>query len=245
MTRIFKRGKVWYIDIRFTNGDRVRRSLNTTSKKVAELAEKQTAVQIAKEELDLTNFRRISLIEFSRKYLEWYKVENSASSYRDCFNTFKSQILPYFENFYLNEITAEIVETYKIKRAQEVQNGTVNKVLTRLTHLFNKAIQWKYLKENGERFSMWIRRSIVTAYKKAGVDHFSLLDLRHTFASHLVMDGVDLPTVKELMGHSDISTTMIYAHLAPDHLKGAINRLGKRFQKRHKLGTVPEKQEPE
>jgi len=38
--------------------------------------------------------------------------------------------------------------------------------------------------------------------------------LRHPFAGHLVMSGVDLPTVKKLMGHSDIPTTVIYAHLA-------------------------------
>jgi site-specific recombinase XerD len=39
------------------------------------------------------------------------------------------------------------------------------------------------------------------------------------------MQGVDLPTVKKLMGHSDIQTTMIYAHLAPDHLTDAVNKL--------------------
>jgi site-specific recombinase XerD len=39
------------------------------------------------------------------------------------------------------------------------------------------------------------------------------------------MSGVDLPTVKKLMGHSDIQTTMIYAHLAPDHLADAVDRL--------------------
>lgn len=41
--------------------------------------------------------------------------------------------------------------------------------------------------------------------------------LRHTFASQLVKAGVDLPTVKELMGHASIVTTMRYAHLAPGH----------------------------
>ena len=39
------------------------------------------------------------------------------------------------------------------------------------------------------------------------------------------MNGVDLPTVQKLMGHSDIQTTMIYAHLAPDHLSDAVNKL--------------------
>ena len=42
--------------------------------------------------------------------------------------------------------------------------------------------------------------------------------LRHTFASQLVMQGVDIPTLKGLLGHSDIKTTMRYAHLAPDHI---------------------------
>ncbi len=49
--------------------------------------------------------------------------------------------------------------------------------------------------------------------------------LRHTFASHLVMAGVDLPTIQKLMGHSDIETTMIYAHLSPSHLSEAVNKL--------------------
>jgi len=39
------------------------------------------------------------------------------------------------------------------------------------------------------------------------------------------MSGVDLPTVQRLMGHTDIQTTMIYAHLAPDHLAEAVDRL--------------------
>ncbi len=49
--------------------------------------------------------------------------------------------------------------------------------------------------------------------------------LRHTYASHLVMAGVDLATVKELLGHSVITTTMRYAHLAPDHLRQAAEKL--------------------
>ena len=50
-------------------------------------------------------------------------------------------------------------------------------------------------------------------------------DLRHTFASHLVMKGVDLRTVAKLMGHKDIKMTMRYAHLAPEHLQAAVDAL--------------------
>ena len=49
--------------------------------------------------------------------------------------------------------------------------------------------------------------------------------LRHSFASHLVMSGSDLLTVKELMGHATLDMTLRYAHLAPDHKAAAVNRL--------------------
>ena len=49
--------------------------------------------------------------------------------------------------------------------------------------------------------------------------------LRHTFASRLVMAGVDIRTVQELMGHSTIVMTMRYAHLSPDHLRNAVNKV--------------------
>lgn len=48
---------------------------------------------------------------------------------------------------------------------------------------------------------------------------------RHTFASWLVMSGVDITTVSRLLGHTDIRTTMIYAHLAEDHLDDSIKKL--------------------
>ncbi len=60
--------------------------------------------------------------------------------------------------------------------------------------------------------------------KKAGIEDINLHTLRHTFASHLVMNGVDLATVKELLGHSTIQMTMRYAHLAKSDLRSAIEK---------------------
>ncbi len=54
---------------------------------------------------------------------------------------------------------------------------------------------------------------------------FRLYDFRHTFGSRTAMAGVDLPTLKELMGHSDISTTMRYVHPTPEHKREAVRKL--------------------
>jgi site-specific recombinase XerD len=71
------------------------------------------------------------------------------------------------------------------------------------------------------------RRWFESILADAKVANFSWHCLRHTFASRLVMAGVDLRTVQELLGHKVIAMTVRYAHLAPKHTLAAVERLDK------------------
>lgn len=95
--------------------------------------------------------------------------------------------------------------------------------------------------KEGRRFGS-VKKSFMSSCRRAGIEEFRFHDLRHTFASHLVMRGESLKAVQELLGHSDIKLTMRYAHLAPEHLRDTVNALND-LGSRNFLGTFPEKEE--
>jgi len=61
--------------------------------------------------------------------------------------------------------------------------------------------------------------------REAKVEDFRFHDLRHPFASHMMMRGASLGDLRDILGHADVKMTMRYAHLSPEHRRAAVTRL--------------------
>ncbi len=117
------------------------------------------------------------------------------------------------------------IRTSKSGKPREVpMNENVRDVLLSLRKLPDKP----------NIFSSPHRGAFEQAVKRACLKGVSLHTLRHTFASHLAMSSVDIMTVSKLLGHSEISMTMRYAHLSQSHAKHAVDVLN------HKLDVKDE-----
>ena len=92
----------------------------------------------------------------------------------------------------------------------------------------NPSSEYIFCKENGNHLGD-IKKTFLTALRKSSIKDFKFHDLRHTFASHLVMSGIDLNTVRDLLGHKSIQMTVRYAHLSPNHKQRAVEDLDKQL----------------
>ncbi|MDE2009887.1 MAG: site-specific integrase, partial [Candidatus Omnitrophica bacterium] len=97
------------------------------------------------------------------------------------------------------------------KREIPLNETTINAFVSVPQHPESELI---FVKDNGQSYGDF-KKSFFTACRNSGIKNFRFHDLRHTFASHLVMNGVDLNTVRELMGHKSMAMTLRYAHLSP------------------------------
>ncbi len=80
------------------------------------------------------------------------------------------------------------------------------------------------------------------ALSKAGIKDFRFHDLRHTAASYLAMSGVDLNTIRDILGHKSLDMVLRYAHLSPAHHANAVSRLDRQMDT---VWTPPHKVESE
>ncbi len=86
-------------------------------------------------------------------------------------------------------------------------------------------------KENGTPYKKWtIHKKFKRAVSRAGIKDFRFHDLRHCFASWNRQAGVDINTIADLLGHKDAKMASRYAHIAPVHLKKAVESLERSYQ---------------
>lgn len=340
-----KRGNFW-IDY-YAAGRRHREKVGP-SRTLAKKALRKRQVEIAEGKfLDVKREERIPFKDFAQEYLEKYSKPNKRS-WASTDVIYIKHFTAFFGTKTLHEITPHDIERYKslrlgsvnatpkLKNPRKISHSTVNREMSWLRGLFNRAIDWgkvehnplkkvKFFKENNQRvrylekeditkllthcddrlravvivaintgmrkaeiqnlkwgdvnFSQDIirvpfskngemryiqtneavkttlicvkkhpgsqyvfcgedgkpydfRKSFETALKNSGILNFRFHDLRHTFASHLVMSGVDLNTVRELLGHKTLDMTLRYSHLSPDHKARAVRVLDA------KMGTI-------
>lgn len=102
----------------------------------------------------------------------------------------------------------------------------------------NKNSEYVFLDSYGKNPLQSVRKPFINALKKAGISDFRFHDLRHTFASHYIMSGGDMLSLKEILGHSTMKMVERYAHLASAHKHRQINNLKGKFSICHPNATA-------
>jgi integrase len=115
-----------------------------------------------------------------------------------------------------------------VKKNRRMLDMPVNENALRILKGWHGIRKTEYVFYNPETGGQWkdLWLGLKKACRKAGLDDVTWHTFRHTFASRLNREGADLVTVKELLGHSDIKTTMRYVHTNREAKQRAVARLG-------------------
>jgi integrase len=193
------------------------------------------------EEEVLKRIRKVRLLEENNRRLRYLTPEECQELIRACdphlrpivvtalnSGMRKSEILNLrWENVDLQNGFILLDQTKNGERREIPINATLRETLMGLFIGRAKRIDipWVFYDPVSGKPYQNVKRSFASACRRAKIKDFTFHDLRHCFASHLVMAGVDLTTVKELLGHKTLTMTLRYAHLAPSHKVNAVNVL--------------------
>jgi len=120
----------------------------------------------------------------------------------------------------INFQTAQITIRGETAKSSKTRHIPLNKAAYAMMEKWHKQSENERVFNIGSIQGVW--NNLI---KSTGIADFRFHDLRHDFASKLVMAGVDLKTVQELLGHADLTMTLRYSHLASSHKADAVERL--------------------
>lgn len=127
-------------------------------------------------------------------------------------------------NFNLKQLVVHAAFTKGNKTRHIPLNPTVYAVLKKWKEKNDSDFVFPSYNETGHIASS--QRVWKLVLKEANIKNFRLYDCRHSFASKLAMKGVEIYRISELLGHSSVEMTKVYAHLSPDYLSDAVNLIG-------------------
>lgn len=165
----------------------------------------------------------------SRYYPLWVLMLNTGLRIGEAVAVHGEQIDRYADILTVDRIfcSATYVIRHQTKSRQLRQVG-INDTLQKVLYPFITHSGPLFLMENGERLrsDYLIKKVFPKTCKRAGVKYITLHGLRHTFASHYMMNGGNLYDLQKILGHSSISTTERYAHFSRLHMKIKSNIVG-------------------
>jgi len=182
--------------------------------------------------------RRVKLLKDDSKRLRYLSVDEAETLINNCDNHLKPIVIMAlntglrkgnilnlkWSNIDLKNGFILLDDTKNGERLELPMNNTVKDLLRSLPRRLDDGFIF-FNPQTSDRL-IDIKRSFRSACRRSSIEDFHFHDLRHTFASQLVMAGVSLAVLKDLLGHKSIKMTMRYAHLAPGHKQKAVEIMG-------------------
>ncbi len=180
--------------------------------------------------------KKVKLLKENNKRLRYLNKEESERLVNTCAKHLKPIVITAlntgmrkgeilnlkWENVDLNQGIIYLLDTKNGEKREIPINRKLKEVLNGIKP--NPKGPYVFCKKNGQNYGE-VKLAFANAMAACKIENFRFHDLRHTFASHLVMAGIDLNTVRELLGHKSLTMTLRYAHLSPEHKRKAVEIL--------------------